>query len=75
MRYALSILVFLFFMGCSSKEIKVIEYVEVKVPIKCQIDFPKKPSKSQSTAQKSRDLVIYIKELENALRFCTEGSN
>lgn len=75
MRFLLPIFLAFVLAGCASKEIKVIEYVEVKVPVKCQIDFPKKPQKPSGTAEKSRALVIYLKELENALKFCIEGSN
>ncbi|ANT45462.1 hypothetical protein [Helicobacter phage Is3180G] len=56
------------FSACAKKII----YHEVKVPIKCDIELPSRPSEHLETLEYLRALLIYIETLENDLKFCTK---
>ncbi|GAA8685723.1 hypothetical protein HpDR81_14690 [Helicobacter pylori] len=51
---------------------KRIIYKEVKVPIKCDIELPSRPSEHLETLEYLRALLIYTETLENDLKFCTK---
>ncbi|WQX88558.1 hypothetical protein KVM38_01200 [Helicobacter pylori] len=51
---------------------KRIIYHEVKVPIKCDIEMPSRPSEHLETLEYLRALLIYTETLENDLKFCTK---
>ncbi|RVZ82416.1 hypothetical protein EC595_04755 [Helicobacter pylori] len=62
-------LVFCFsFNACAKKII----YHEVKVPIKCDILIPTRPSEHLEALEYLRALLIYTETLENDLKFCTK---
>ncbi|MCQ2692577.1 hypothetical protein JT105_03845 [Helicobacter pylori] len=56
------------FNACAKKII----YREVKVPIKCNIELPSRPSEHLETLEYLRALLIYTETLENDLKFCTK---
>ena len=58
------------FAGCSTKQVEYVQVpVEVKVPVMCQVDMPKKPVVTLNPAG-LRELAIYTETLECALRSC-----
>ncbi|WP_305875621.1 hypothetical protein [Helicobacter pylori] len=57
---------------CLSACAKKIVYHEVKVPIKCDIELPTRPSEHLETLEYLRALLIYMETLENDLKFCTK---
>ncbi|PUD34611.1 hypothetical protein C2R87_03015 [Helicobacter pylori] len=57
------------FSACAKKVI----YHEVKVPIKCDIEIPTRPSEHLETLEYLRALLIYTETLENDLKFCTKN--
>ncbi|MFB1283840.1 hypothetical protein ACEWX5_03695 [Helicobacter pylori] len=59
------------FNGCAKKVI----YHEVKVPIKCDVEMPIRPSAHLETLEYLRALLIYTETLENDLKFCTKNNN
>ncbi|MFP6279846.1 hypothetical protein ACLGD1_00675 [Helicobacter pylori] len=59
------------FTACAKKVI----YQEVKVPIKCDIEMPTRPSEHLETLEYLRALLIYTETLENDLKFCTKNNN
>ena len=53
--------------GCATRVI----YKEVKVPIKCNIDLPKKPLiKETDLITSFKEFLIYSEVLEEDLKFC-----
>lgn len=56
------------FNACAKKVI----YHEVKVPIKCDIEMPTRPSAHLEALEYLRALLIYTETLENDLKFCTK---
>ncbi|WQY47321.1 hypothetical protein KVK58_03430 [Helicobacter pylori] len=54
---------------------KRIIYQEVKVPIKCDIEMPTRPSAHLEALEYLRVLLIYTETLENDLKFCTKNNN
>ncbi|MDU9787617.1 hypothetical protein RGC40_07515 [Helicobacter pylori] len=56
------------FNACAKKVI----YHEVKVPIKCDIEIPTRPSEHLETLEYLRALLVYTETLENDLKFCTK---
>ncbi|MGL2877755.1 hypothetical protein ACQKAV_01675 [Helicobacter pylori] len=59
------------FNACAKKII----YHEVKVPIKCDIELPTRPSTHLEALEYLRALLIYTETLENDLKFCTKNNN
>ncbi|WRB39154.1 hypothetical protein KVL30_01005 [Helicobacter pylori] len=59
------------FNACAKKVI----YQEVKVPIKCDIEMPSRPSEHLEALEYLRALLIYTETLENDLKFCTKNNN
>ncbi|GAA7308404.1 hypothetical protein HpM063_03640 [Helicobacter pylori] len=59
------------FNACAKKVI----YQEVKVPIKCDIEIPSRPSEHLEALEYLRALLIYTETLENDLKFCTKNNN
>ncbi|MCQ2687717.1 hypothetical protein JT130_01270 [Helicobacter pylori] len=59
------------FNACAKKVI----YHEVKVPIKCDIEIPSRPSEHLEALEYLRALLIYTETLENDLKFCTKNNN
>ncbi|WQU42038.1 hypothetical protein KVC51_07440 [Helicobacter pylori] len=64
----LALVVSVSFNACAKKII----YHEVKVPIKCDIEMPTRPSEHLETLEYLRALLIYTETLENDLKFCTQ---
>ncbi|GAA7140081.1 hypothetical protein ID0308_06450 [Helicobacter pylori] len=56
------------FSACAKKII----YRDVKVPIKCNIEIPTRPSAHLEALEYLRALLIYTETLENDLKFCTK---
>ncbi|WP_367701856.1 hypothetical protein [Helicobacter pylori] len=52
--------------------VKKVVYHEVKVPIKCDIEMPSRPSAHLEALEYLRALLIYTETLENDLKFCTK---
>ncbi|WP_390432734.1 hypothetical protein [Helicobacter pylori] len=59
------------FNACAKKII----YREVKVPIKCDVELPSRPSAHLEALEYLRALLIYTETLENDLKFCTKNNN
>ncbi|RVY52929.1 hypothetical protein [Helicobacter pylori] len=57
---------------CFSACAKRVVYQEVKVPIKCDIELPSRPSEHLEALEYLRALLIYTETLENDLKFCTK---
>ncbi len=55
------------FSACAKKII----YRDVKIPIKCDIEMPTRPSEHLEALEYLRALLIYTETLENDLKFCT----
>ncbi|MBS3010874.1 hypothetical protein [Helicobacter phage COL 5-PUJ] len=58
------------FSACAKKII----YQEVKVPVKCDIEIPTRPSEHLEALEYLRALLIYTETLENDLKFCTKNN-
>ncbi len=58
------------FNACAKKVI----YREMKVPIKCDIEIPTRPSEHLEALEYLRALLIYTETLENDLKFCTKNN-
>ncbi|MDU9718052.1 hypothetical protein [Helicobacter pylori] len=65
----LAFVVVMVFTACAKKII----YKEVKVPIKCDIEMPSRPSEQLEALEYLRALLIYTETLENDLKFCTKN--
>ncbi|MFP6299516.1 hypothetical protein ACLGEN_04000 [Helicobacter pylori] len=57
---------------CFSACAKRVIYQEVKVPVKCDIEMPTRPSEHLEALEYLRALLIYTETLENDLKFCTK---
>ena len=55
--------------GCSTK----VEYRDIYIPTKCDVDMPNKPTYQNDQVSFARDLVIYSLSLECKLHFCKTG--
>ncbi len=64
-------LAFVFMISFNACAKKII-YREVKIPIKCDIELPTRPSEHLETLEYLRALLIYTETLENDLKFCTK---
>ncbi|WQR65296.1 hypothetical protein KVD00_02925 [Helicobacter pylori] len=64
-------LAFVFSVSFSACAKRVI-YQEVKVPIKCDIEIPTRPSEHLEALEYLKALLIYTEMLENDLKFCTK---
>ncbi|WP_387304518.1 hypothetical protein [Helicobacter pylori] len=60
---------------CFNACAKRVIYQEVKVPIKCDIELPSRPSAHLEALEYLRALLIYTETLENDLKFCTKNNN
>ncbi|MFP6202428.1 hypothetical protein ACLGCJ_08015 [Helicobacter pylori] len=69
--YFLALVVGVCFSACAKRMI----YHEVKVPVKCDVEMPTRPSAHLETLEYLRALLIYAEELENDLKFCTKNNN
>lgn len=58
--------------SCAPKTITVTEFKEVKVPVKCQVAWPDRPTRQSPVALWVSDLVSYTLQLEAALKACTD---
>lgn len=46
----------------------------VHIPVKCDIEKPKRPTKVASEFQNIKNILIYTESLESALDFCVNGT-
>ncbi|GAA9357328.1 hypothetical protein UBN96_05800 [Helicobacter pylori] len=67
----LALVLIVSFSACAKKVI----YREVKVPIKCGIEMPSRPSEHLEALEYLKALLIYTETLENDLKFCTKNNN
>ncbi|MGN8368032.1 hypothetical protein ACR9J1_06885 [Helicobacter pylori] len=58
------------FNACAKRVI----YHEVKVPIKCDIQLPSRPTEHLEALEYLKALLIYTETLENDLKFCTKNN-
>lgn len=49
-----------------------IQYKEVKVPVKCQVEIPKRPAMTDDTVVNTIELITFTKDLEELLKVCVE---
>ncbi len=66
-------LAFVFVISFSACAKKII-YRDVKVPIKCDIEMPTRPTEHLEALEYLRALLIYTETLENDLKFCTNNN-
>ncbi|MGN8518332.1 hypothetical protein ACR9M8_06305 [Helicobacter pylori] len=59
---------------CFNACAKRVIYHEVKVPIKCDIQLPSRPTEHLEALEYLRALLIYTETLENDLKFCTKNN-
>lgn len=45
----------------------------IHIPVKCDIEKPKRPTKVASEFQNIKNILIYTESLESALDFCVNG--
>ncbi|QDY61428.1 hypothetical protein CV728_08265 [Helicobacter pylori] len=64
----LAVVVSVSFNACAKKVI----HRDVKVPVKCDIELPSRPSEHLEALEYLRALLIYTETLENDLKFCTK---
>lgn len=64
----LALVISVSFNACAKRMI----YQEVKVPIRCDIEIPTRPSEHLEALEYLRALLIYTETLENDLKFCTK---
>ena len=69
MKWMLMVLVVAIMSGCATKVEYVDRPVEVKVPVKCELEMPKKPDVSISV-DGLREVLKYTEVLECTLRQC-----
>ncbi|MCQ2781706.1 hypothetical protein JT133_03720 [Helicobacter pylori] len=69
--YFLALVCSVSFTACAKRVI----YHEVKVPVKCNIEIPTRPSEHLEALEYLRALLIYTETLENDLKFCTKNNN
>lgn len=73
MKIFLFVSVILMFGGCASKEYLIkTEYVEVKIPVKCDLEIPKKP-KFKGDFASAKALSAYYLEMERIAKVCTKA--
>ncbi|WP_238700782.1 hypothetical protein [Helicobacter apodemus] len=58
------------FIGCAPKPIVKIQTKEVLIPIRCNLELPKKP-KEDGSFESHKELSIYYKEVEQIAKDCT----
>ncbi len=56
------------FLGCAKKII----YQQVKIPVKCDVVLPTRPSENLKGLEYLKELLIYTELLEKDLKFCTQ---
>ena len=69
MKWILMVLVVVVMSGCATKVEYVDRPVEVKVPVKCELEMPKKPDVAISV-DGLRSVLVYTELLECTLRKC-----
>ena len=69
MKWILMVLVVVVMSGCATKVEYVDRPVEVKVPVKCELEMPKKPDVTIDV-DGLREVLKYTEVLECALRQC-----
>ncbi len=57
--------------GCSNKPLVKVETQEIYIPVKCNLELPKKP-KDDGSFKSHKEIAIYYKEVENIARICTK---
>lgn len=70
MKYVYIILISLFLFGCSTK----IEYRDVIIPVKCEVDIPPAPTTTVYDAEYLKEVLIYTELLKSRLEFCVNGT-
>lgn len=59
------------FAGCSTSQV---EYVEKKVPVKCEVKKTQLPTHTDDPLVDVPNILIYTEVIEEDLRFCTSGT-
>lgn len=67
------ILIAFFFSACASSSVQV-QTKEVLIPIKCNLEMPKKP-KEDGSFESHKALGIYFLEVESTLKDCIGANN
>lgn len=67
--FYLFIFIILIFNGCATRTI----YQPTNIPVKCDIDLPKRPTKHNNEVENIKNLLIYTELLEVNLKFCTNN--
>lgn len=57
--------------GCSTSQV---EYVEKKVPVKCEVKKTQLPAYADDPLVDVPNILIYTEVIEEDLRFCTQGT-
>lgn len=69
MKYVLILLLSIFLVGCYTK----IEYRDVLIPTKCEVDIPPAPVSNIYDAEYLKEVLIYTEILRSRLEFCVNG--
>lgn len=64
------ILLVLLFAGCAQPVVQMVE-----VPVKCKVEKPPRPSKSDDYFETLKSLMVYLRELEVIVSHCVEDSD
>lgn len=71
--WAIGLVIFciaIFFWSCTPKIVTITEYKEVKIPVKCNFEMPKKPEPIKNAVEMNLLILKYVEELEVTLRSC-----
>lgn len=71
--FIVCVLVIMFFTSCHKTA--QIQIQEVYIPIKCDIEMPKRPKKSHTLTQSLAQILKYTETLELALKTCTQANH
>lgn len=60
----------LIFSACTQPVVQMVE-----VPVKCKVEKPPRPSKSNDYFEALKNLMVYLRELEVVVSHCVEDDN
>lgn len=71
LRNSLLILTAVFFTACAPKTIT--KEVIVKVPVKCEVEIPKRPERVKNASENVVNILEYTEKLEALVEMCVNG--
>lgn len=64
------VLLVLIFSACAQPTVQMVE-----VPVKCKVEKPPRPGKSNDYFETLKNLMVYLRELEVVVAHCVEDNN